>query len=66
MGDKMFKKIVKIVRRIIFSALLLYGYNVIAEPLSIIVPINYINIGLPTILGFPALFALIFINVIVF
>lgn len=62
----MFKKIAKILRRIIFSALLLYGYNVIAEPIHIIVPINYINIGLLTILGFPALFALIFINVIVF
>ena len=62
----MLKKIVKILRRIIVSALLLYGYNVIASPINIIVPINLINIGLLTILGFPALFALIFINVIVF
>lgn len=62
----MIKKIFKIVRRIIVSSLLLYGYNVVAAPLNILVPINFINIGLLTILGFPALFALIFINVIVF
>lgn len=66
MGEIMLRKTVKIIRRIIFSALLLYGYNVIAEPIHVIVPINYVNIGLLTVLGFPALFALIFINVIVF
>lgn len=60
------KKIVKVLRRIIVSALLLYGYNVIAEPINIFVPINIVNISLLTVLGFPALFALIFINVIVF
>lgn len=65
MGDYM-KKVIKIVKKIIFSALLLYGYNVIASPLNVIVPINFINIGLMTILGVPALFALIFINIIVF
>ena len=60
------KKIAKLLRRIIVSALLLYGYNVIAEPINIFVPINIVNISLLTVLGFPALFALIFINVIVF
>ncbi len=65
MGDYM-KKIIKIIKKIVFSALLLYGYNVIAAPLNVIIPINFINIGIMTILGIPALFALIFINIIVF
>lgn len=65
MGDYM-KKIIKIIKKIVFSALLLYGYNVIAAPLNVIVPINFINLGIMTILGIPALFALIFINIIVF
>lgn len=65
MGDYM-KKIIKLIKKIVFSALLLYGYNVIAAPLNVIVPINFINIGIMTILGIPALFALIFINIIVF
>lgn len=62
----MIKKIFKIIGRIIVSALMLYGYNVIAVPINIIIPINLINIGLLTILGFPALFALIFLNIIIF
>lgn len=62
----MIKKVFKVLRRIIVSALLLYGYNVIAGPINVVVPINIINISLLTILGFPALFALIFINIIVF
>ena len=62
----MIKKIFKLCKKIVFSALLLYGYNVIASPLNVIVPINFINIGAMTILGIPALFALIFINIIVF
>jgi len=60
------KKIFKLLKKVVFSALLLYGYNVIASPLNVIVPINFINIGAMTILGIPALFALIFINIIVF
>jgi hypothetical protein len=65
MGDYM-KKIIKIIKKIIFSALLLYGYNVITAPLNVIIPLNFINIGLMTFLGIPALFALIFIKIIVF
>ena len=62
----MLKKIFKIVKKVVFSALLLYGYNVIAGPINVIVPINFFNIGLITFLGIPALFSLIFINIIVF
>ena len=60
------KKLFRLLKKVVFSALLLYGYNVIAAPLNVIVPINFINIGAMTILGIPALFALIFINIIVF
>ena len=62
----MIKKIFKIIRRIIVSALFLYGYNVIAGPIDVLIPINLINIGLLTLLGFPALFALIFLNIVIF
>lgn len=62
----MIKKIFKLVRKVIVSALLLYGYNAIAGPINVIIPINLLNMGLLTFLGFPALFALIFLNIIVF
>jgi len=66
MGENMFKKIYKVIKKVVFSAFLLYGYNVIAAPLNILIPINFINIGLITVLGIPALFSLIFIHIIVF
>lgn len=62
----MLKKILCLLKKIIFSIVILYGYNVIAAPINIIIPINLINIGTITLLGFPALFALIIINIIVF
>jgi len=60
------KKIFKFVKKIIFSALFLYGYNLLAAPINVIIPINFINIGLITFLGIPALFALIFIHIMFF
>ena len=62
----MLKKILDVMKKIIFSILLLYGYNVIATPINVMIPINFITIGAVTILGFPALFALIIINIVVF
>lgn len=62
----MFKLILKVIKKIIFSAFLLYGYNLLAAPLNIVIPINFINIGLISILGIPSLFALIFIHIIIF
>lgn len=62
----MLKIIFKFVKKIIFSAFLLYGYNLLASPLNIVIPINIINIGLISLLGIPALFALIFIHIIIF
>ena len=62
----MLKKILDLMKKIIFSILLLYGYNVIATPINVMIPINFITIGAVTILGFPALFALIIINIVVF
>lgn len=59
-------KIVKLLKRIIFSALLLYSYNLLAESLNLIIPINIVTISILTILGVPSLFFLIAIMVICF
>lgn len=66
MGDFMLKKVIKVLKKIVFSCFLLYGYNLLAAPLNLIIPINIINIILLSLLGFPALFGLIFICVLVF
>lgn len=62
----MLKKIGEILKKIIFSIVLLCGYNMIATPINVIIPINLITVGAVTILGFPALFAFIIINIVAF
>ena len=62
----MFKKILKILKKIIFYSFLLYVYNVLIEPIGVIIPINVITVGILSILGIPALFSFILIYVIMF
>lgn len=62
----MLKIILKILKRIIISSFLLYGYNLIVQPMGITIPINIITVSLLTILGVPALMALISIVVLIY
>ncbi|MDO4376067.1 MAG: pro-sigmaK processing inhibitor BofA family protein [bacterium] len=50
--------ITRFVKRIIFSILLLYAFDLIMHGFNIIVPINYFNIIVIILLGFPGLIAL--------
>jgi pro-sigmaK processing inhibitor BofA len=62
----MLKAIFSFIKKIIFSAFLLYGFNLIAAPIGLIIPINVITVLLLSILGIPALFSLIVILLLVF
>ncbi len=62
----MIKKCYSFFKRIVFSGFLIYGYNILAAPLNVIIPINIITILAISMLGFPALLSLIFIHIIVF
>ena len=62
----MFRFIFKVVKRIIISSFLLYGYNLLVQPIGLIIPINIITVGSLTILGVPALMGLIFIMIFVY
>ena len=62
----MLKKIFELIKKIVFSVFIIYGFNLIAEPLNLVIPINIITVGLITILGMPALLSLILIYFIVF
>ncbi len=62
----MIKKIFSIIKRIIYSAFLIYGYNILALPLNLIIPINILTVGLVILLGFPVLFSLILIFILIF
>ena len=61
-----FDVIFNIIKRIIFSFVVLYGFNVIGSNFNVIVPINLVTLSLITFLGFPALFSLVLLFVIAF
>ena len=60
------KKIFSIFKRIIFSFVILYGFNTIGVNFNIIIPFNIITLSLITVLGFPALFSLVLLSVLAF
>lgn len=60
----MLKKTFNIFKKIILAAFILYGFNLIMSPLSVIVPINLITVATVTILGFPGLLGLIVIMLV--
>lgn len=62
----MLKKLFHLIRRVVVSAFVLYGYNLIVVPLNMMIPINIITVGLLTIFGVPALVSLIVILVLVY
>lgn len=62
----MLKNMLKLLKRIIIYSFLLYGYNIIIEPLNLYIPINFITVGALSILGVPALFCLIFILIFIY
>lgn len=53
------KKVIEYLKKIVFSAFLLYGYNMIAVNFNLVVPINLLTIGCVTFLGAPGLLALV-------
>ena len=62
----MFKVIFKLFKRILFYVFLLYSFNLVASPIGIIIPINFITVGALVFLGVPALFSFILLSVLLF
>ncbi len=60
----MLKKIFNVIKKIVLAAFILYGFNLIMSPLSVIVPINIITVLLVTLLGFPGLLGLVVIMLV--
>lgn len=56
----------KMLKKILFSVILLYSFNVIAVKFGIIVPINYISVLLLTILDIPGMVMLVLSLIIYF
>lgn len=58
------KFILFVVKKIILSAFILYGYNLIAINFNMIIPINVYTLGFITFLGSPALIALVLFKIL--
>ena len=53
-----------LIRKIVMSFFILYGYNLIAANFNMVIPINFVTIGCLTILGVPSLLALLLLKII--
>lgn len=62
----MLKKIFNVIKKVVFYSFLLYGYNLVAFPLGVVVPINLITVGSMTIFGVPALLSFIVMFIVMF
>ena len=60
------KKIAVVLKKIILRAFILYGYNLIAVKFNLTIPINIITVSSVSILGFPILFVLVLLKVLMF
>lgn len=58
-------KVLSFIKKIIFSYIILYGYNLIASQFNMVIPINIITVCLLTFFGFPCLVALLLLKIII-
>lgn len=56
-------KILNIIKKILVSSFLIYGFNILAVSLNINIPLNIFTIGYVSILGAPALISLIMVYI---
>lgn len=62
----MIKNLFCVLKKVTWSIILLYSYNVMVMPLNLTIPINLITISAITLLGIPALISFIVILLIAF
>lgn len=60
------KKVYTLFKKAVFGFFFLYGFNVIASPLNLLIPINFFTISLFALLGIPSVFALLIIKLFLF
>lgn len=59
-------QIMKIIRKLIFSVIFLYTFNLMSQSLNIMIPINVVTISYITLFGPTALVSLILIYLLSF
>ena len=59
------KILVKVVRKVMFAFLVLYGLNVILSSVSFNIPINLVTLSIGTLLGIPGILVLIILKLMI-
>lgn len=62
----MLKKLFTFFKKIIFSTFVLYSYNLIMAPFSLMIPINFVTVLVVTLLGLPSILGFIVILLVLF
>ena len=57
------KKVFEILKKVVLSFVILYSYNLIAVNFNMIIPINLFTVLIVSIIGAPALLALILFKI---
>lgn len=57
--------IIKIIKKVVVTILLIYGLNLIISSLGIIIPLNIITIALVSLLGIPGLCTLVVLYLLI-
>ena len=60
------KYVISILKRIIFGFFILYSFNIISSNFNLVIPINVVTVSIVSLLGFPALFALVLFLILVY
>ena len=60
------KYILSLIKKIILGFFILYSFNIISANFNMVIPINFVTVSLVTLFGFPGLFALFMLFILVF
>ena len=60
------KYVISILKRIIFGFFVLYSFNIISSIFNLVIPINVVTVSIVSLLGFPALFAIVLFLILVY
>lgn len=55
----MFKRFLNLIKKVVFSFLLLYGLNILINSFNVVIPMNVFTLGIVTFLGVPGLVSLV-------
>lgn len=55
----MIKGLVNCIKRIVVAFLMLYGFNLMVSSINLYIPLNFITVGVVSVLGIPGLLSFI-------